>query len=148
MSDYTVRQTDFDDLMTRASHLFQLNADEAEPGTGQIKIVESSYHAISDISVVVIAEKAGAVVGYSLGYVTEHQHYADVQMLYNDVLFVHPDHRGRWLEQRMMRMSEDIAKYMGANLVRWSAKHGSRLERLLQLKGYRIDESAYQKVLK
>lgn len=83
------------------------------------------------------------MVGYSVGLVHPHPHYRGLVYYQNDVLFVSPEARHSRLGIRLIQDTEAAAEAMGARWHAWHAKKGSKLDFLLERKGYAVHDIIY-----
>lgn len=106
------------------------------------------YEALDDAGVLLFltARKEGRLVGYSCNIVGTHLHYRHLTVASNDVLYLAPGARGT-LGLRLIRRTEEEAERAGAKLMLWHAKPDSTLDRLLQAKGYGVQDIIYTRPL-
>lgn len=83
--------------------------------------------------------------GYAVGWVYLHPHY-QVQTGWHDALYLDPAHRHGPAGLVLMRAVEDAARERGAVLMLWSAKPGSRLDRILE-RTAELEEHLYRRAL-
>lgn len=97
----------------------------------------TSHHALQ----IFTARDAGALVGYAVFFVQPHPHYRDLLTAHNDLLFVHPQHRGT-TGLRLIRYCErQLAPH--AHKVLWHVKPGTPLAALLPKLGYGLEEHIF-----
>lgn len=92
----------------------------------------------------------GVLVGYSGFFIQPHMHYSGLMTAINDVLFVHPEARGRAGLQLVKFCESEIEKMKqsGTELkIVWRAKAGTVLESLLPKLKYQPEEIAFGKLL-
>jgi hypothetical protein len=87
------------------------------------------------------------LVGYSINLLSNHLHYKDVLVCYNDLLFVHPSKRNTPLGLKLIRETEQAAKEEGAEIMLWHAKVDSSLDKILPRLGNSLHEHIYLKEL-
>jgi predicted GNAT superfamily acetyltransferase len=93
-------------------------------------------------------DEAGQMVGYSASFVIRNLHYSEVIYAQNDVLFVADSARKGGIAASLMEETERRAAEMGAVEVRWHAKEGSKLDRILRRKkGYSVQDITFSKML-
>jgi len=103
-----------------------------------------------------VVEKAGAlfihvatqddeVIGYSINFVANHFHYADLKYCQNDVLFIKKEFRGGRLGLRLMKASEKHAKSLGCKLMLWHCKPDTPLNEILPRLKYGVQDVIYSK---
>ena len=100
--------------------------------------------------VVYTARDEGELIGYAAFFIQPSLHHADLTVVLNDLVFIHPDHRGS-AGPRMIKFAEkQIAelKHAGTALqIVWSAKPGTLLESLLPKLGYQSEAVMFGKLL-
>ena len=89
----------------------------------------------------------GDLIGYSCNIVTPHLHYSGLTVCQNDVLYLDPDYRNGGAGIRLMTATEREARSRGARLVLWHAKDGSLMDKLLERRGYDVQDIVYSKAL-
>lgn len=87
----------------------------------------------------------GELVGYSVNFVMNHLHYADLWVCSNDLLFVTKAHRQGRLGLQLMRKTEEFAKERGAKIMLWHAKENTALNAMLPRMGYRVQDVIYSR---
>lgn len=104
------------------------------------------YKALEDAGAMLalVAYQGEEIVGYAIGVVTLHLHYA-MTYYQNDVLFVSPAHRKSRLGSTLIQLTEALAKARGACFVAWHAKPDTALCTLLERKGYGVQDIMYGK---
>lgn len=89
----------------------------------------------------------GEIVGYSINVIAEDLHAADTIKAQNDAIFVKSTHRKTRAGMMLMSATEKAAKDMGASLMIWHAKPGSKLDAILERNGYGVLDVLYSKRL-
>jgi GNAT superfamily N-acetyltransferase len=89
----------------------------------------------------------GALVGYSVNFLSTNLHYRHLTYSQNDVLFLDAAHRGGRIGLRLIAETEQAAKARGAKLHIWHAKQGTPLDSLLPRLGYGVQDVLWSKVL-
>lgn len=87
------------------------------------------------------------LVGYSVGFIGPHLHYADLVVVQNDVLFIAKSHRLGRTGYRLIQATEQLAKSRGAQMLVWHAKEDTPLDSLLPRLGYGVQDILYSKEL-
>lgn len=87
------------------------------------------------------------MVGYSVSFVSQHLHYADLRYVHNDVLFIAKSHRHGRTGYRLIQATEQLAKARGAQMLVWHAKQDTPLDSLLPRLGYGVQDILYSKEL-
>lgn len=119
------------------SHLLYLHWDEVAKNKALMQL-RPDWHRYQDLEdadklLVLYAFEGTELVGYSCNVIDYHLHYCALKVCSNDVLFVHPDHRGT-VGLRLIKETERIAKERHAELMLWHAKQDSQLDKLLRRK--------------
>lgn len=97
---------------------------------------------------VLVAVVEDKIVGYSVSFVYPHIHYRDMMFCQNDVLYVHPEHRGGSVGGKLIRETERMAKERGAKMLSWHAKPDSALEAMLDRSTvYHMHETVFMREL-
>lgn len=89
----------------------------------------------------------GALVGYSVNFLTQHLHYADLWVCNNDIVFVRKDVRQSGIGMGLIRYTESLAKERGAQMMLWHAKEHSQLAELMPRIGYGVQDIVFSKGL-
>lgn len=107
------------------------------------------YKAMEDAGALLslIAYENNEVVGYSINFLTNHIHYADLLTCYNDVLFVKLEKRKSPLGLRLIGYTERAAREKGAKLMLWHAKQNTALDSILSNRRLNVQEIVYSKEL-
>lgn len=87
------------------------------------------------------------LVGYSCNIITNHLHYADLTVAYNDVIFIHPDYRDTPVGLRLIKETEKSCKEKGASLILWHAKENTALSKILPRMKCKVQEIIFSKEL-
>lgn len=87
----------------------------------------------------------GALVGYSVNFVMQHLHYADLRICSNDLLFVSPEVRKGRVGLRLIRATEVAAKDVGARLMLWHGKPNTTLVEIMPALGYGVQDVIFSK---
>ena len=94
-----------------------------------------------------IARKDGAIIGYAGFFIRKHLHHSHVSCAFQDVLYVHPDHRGGQKGMEIIRYYEGVLKEMGIEFIFQHAHPGSVLDDVLPKIGYLHHENVYSRRL-
>lgn len=90
----------------------------------------------------------GALIGYAGFFVQHSHHYMDSLQAQQDIVFVHPDHRGSLIGFHMLRYAEADLKAFGVQAVMHHVKLAHpALGTLLEHMGYYATERIYAKRL-
>lgn len=102
-------------------------------------------------------EKAGCIVafgafcdnemiGYSIAFVSKHLHYS-VPYAHHDMLFLRKDFRNGMTGLRLIEMTESAVRDKGARFFVWHAKKDSAFSKILERRGYFLEDIVYRKDL-
>lgn len=107
------------------------------------------YRAMEQVGMVLAlgAFDGDAMVGYSVNFVSQHLHYADLVYAHNDVLFIAQSHRLGRAGYRLIQATEQLAKARGARMLVWHAKQDTPLDSLMPRLGYGVQDILYSKEL-
>lgn len=92
------------------------------------------------------ARDAGRLVGYAFFFVRPNMHYRGSLQAWQDVLFLHPDYRGR-AGVTLIRVAETRLRAEGVQVVYHHAKRTNRVGELLGRLGYELVDEIYAKRL-
>lgn len=147
MSD--VRPIPFVDLLSHAQAMFAAHWEEIALNKSLMVLKPDlpRYHAMDAAGMLIVlgAFVGDALVGYSLSFIAQHLHYADLRYVQNDLLFVDAAHRNSRAGLQLIRATEDAAREAGAQMVIWHAKQGTTLDALLPRLGYRVQDVMYSR---
>lgn len=85
------------------------------------------------------------LLGYSVGVVSNHLHYSGLTYYHNDVLFLASSARRSHVGIDLIEATERAAGARGARFVCWHAKQGTALDRLLERRGYGVQDIIYSR---
>jgi predicted GNAT superfamily acetyltransferase len=85
------------------------------------------------------------LVGYSVNFVMQHLHYADLRICSNDLLFVSQAVRKGRVGLRLIRATEAAAKDAGARLMLWHGKPNTALVEIMPALGYGVQDVIFSK---
>jgi predicted GNAT superfamily acetyltransferase len=142
-----IRLSDVDEMLANAGALFSEHWEEVALNK-QVMVLkpdEQKYRAMEANGMLLIlgAFCDGRVVGYSVNFVTNHPHYADLIVCNNDLLFVTEDKRCGRLGLQLIRATEKEAKQRGVQLMLWHAKPGTALEQMMPRLGYGVQDTIF-----
>lgn len=106
------------------------------------------YIALDDAGVLVVLgvfSEDEQLLGYSVGLVTSHLHYRGLTYYQNDVLFLAASARRSHIGIDLIEATERVAGARGARFVCWHAKQGTALDRLLDRRGYGVQDIIYSR---
>jgi len=91
------------------------------------------------------ARDEGKLVGYCVYMVVPHLHYSDTLYAIQDVLFLHPDYRGRTAGYRMIKFADKDLEGRGVGVIMQHVKVKHDFGPLLTRMGYEHAENIYSK---
>lgn len=133
--------------------LFQAHWQEVALHQDRIPLVVDAarYQSLSDadILLIVTARAAGVLVGYWMGFVLPHLHYADTLHATMDIVYVQPAYRKGFLAWRLFKYVEARCQARGVVRVSQGTKvhAGLDLSRLYTRLGYEHTENHFTKLL-
>ena len=106
-----------------------------------------AYEAMEDAGALMslFAYDDDELIGYSINFLSPHMHYSDVITCQNDVLYLNKEHRKGKVGLMMIRKTEQLAKERGVHLILMHAKPDTKLESLLPMLGYGVQETTFLK---
>lgn len=115
----------------------------------QLKPMLDKYYQLEDNGMLLIvgAYTDGELVGYSVNFLNQHLHYADLWTCMNDLLFIERDARKTGVGAGLMQRTEELAKTRGAQMMLWHAKENTALAALLPRIGYGVQDIVFSKGL-
>lgn len=100
------------------------------------------YYALDDTGslLVIGAYRGERLIGYSVNIVTNNMHYADLEMCQNDVLFLTKSERKGSAGLRLIRKTQELARFEGAQIMLWHAKPETNLDQLMPRMGGTVQD--------
>ncbi len=89
----------------------------------------------------------GELVGYSVNFLSQHLHYADLWTCMNDIVFVDKAARKSGVGAALIRHTEELAKERGAQMMLWHVKENTSMAALLPKLGYGVQDIVLSKGL-
>lgn len=89
----------------------------------------------------------GELVGYSVNFLSQHLHYADLWTCMNDIVFVDKAARKSGVGAALIRHTEELAKERGAQMMLWHVKENTSMAALLPNLGYGVQDIVLSKGL-
>ena len=140
-----------DEMLAEATILFEEHYTEIARNKEVMKLKpdEMTYRKMEDAHQIFIlsARQDDVLIGYSVNFVTNHLHYADLKYSQNDVLFIKKEFRGGRIGLRLMKITEDYAKSLGCKVMLWHAKEHTTLSTLLPRLKYGVQDIVFSKEL-
>jgi predicted GNAT superfamily acetyltransferase len=148
---YSIREVGALELLNEAHDLLVLHREELTTDK-ELMVLDphrEGYAALDNAgAMIILAAYAGEeLIGYSANILGPNLHYASVMMCQNDVLFIHPEHRGTSIGIRLIQQTEDLARLKGCNLMLWHAKPRTALDAILPRLGCRVQDVIWSKAL-
>jgi GNAT superfamily N-acetyltransferase len=137
------------DIDGKTDSLFQEHYEEIARNK-EIMVLKPNwpqYYAVEKAGALFIhvATQDDEVIGYSINFVANHFHYADLKYCQNDVLFIKKEFRGGRLGLRLMKATEKHAKSLGCKLMLWHCKPNTPLNEILPRLNYGVQDVIYSK---
>lgn len=96
-----------------------------------------SYYRMQDVGTIVMCTvRNPELVGYAIYFVNKHLHYSKDIFASQDVLYLHPKHRGGRVGIGLIKFSEEVLKKMGVSMILQHTKTKHDLSRLFGYLGY------------
>lgn len=89
----------------------------------------------------------GELVGYSVNFLNQHLHYADLWVCMNDIVFISQDMRKTGIGIGLLKRTEELAKERGAQMMLWHVKQNTALSALLPRMDYKVQDIVFSKGL-
>ena len=144
-----IRTSTVSEMLANAGELFEEHWDEIALNK-QVMVLkpdEDRYRAMEQAgSLMILAAWEGeALVGYSVNFIVNHLHYADLRLCSNDLLFITRSKRAGRLGLKLIRETEKRAAEMGARLMLWHAKQDTALAMMMPKMGYGVQDIIFSK---
>jgi predicted GNAT superfamily acetyltransferase len=144
-----IRLSNVSEMLANAGELFEEHWDEIALNK-QVMVLkpdEARYRAMEQAgSLLILAAWEGeALVGYSVNFIINHLHYADLRLCSNDLLFITRSKRAGRLGLKMIRETEKCAAEKGAQLMLWHAKPDTALAVMMPKMGYGVQDIIFSK---
>ena len=144
-----IRTATVDEMLVEAQTLFEEHWNEIalNKDVMVLKPYEEKYRAAEEQGTIFIlaAWQEDVLVGYSVNFVTNHLHYADMKLCSNDLLFIKKEYRAGRVGMRMMKATEAKAKDLGCKLMLWHAKENTPLAAILPRMKYGVQDIIFSK---
>ena len=124
-----IRFSSVDEMLAHANVLFEEHYEEIALNKEVMKL------------------KPDVLIGYSVNFVLNHPHYADLVLTQNDLLFIKKEMRGSRAGLRLIKETEAHATSLGCKLMLWHAKENTTLAALLPRLKYGVQDIIYSKEL-
>lgn len=115
----------------------------------KLKPLLDKYYQLEDNGMLLIigAYVDGELVGYSVNFLNQHLHYADLWTCMNDIVFVDKAARKSGIGAALIRHTEELAKERGAQMMLWHVKENTSMAALLPNLGYGVQDIVLSKGL-
>jgi GNAT superfamily N-acetyltransferase len=140
-----------DNFVREALPLFERHYGEVALNRDRIKlkIDLKQYEAQENAGAlcIVVARNAGKIVGYWLGFIRPHFHYADSLTAYTDIYFVDKEHRKQGAGAQLFEYVEKVLAARGVERIFTATKLHLDHSALFQAAGYAETERVFTKLL-
>ena len=151
VSKTEIKLATVDEMLAEASILFEEHYIEIARNKHimVLKPDEETYRKSEEMGSIFIlsARQDNVLIGYSVNFVTNHLHYADLKLAQNDLLFIKKEHRGGKIGLKLIRETEAHATSLGCKLMLWHAKENTSLAAILPRLKYGVQDIIYSKEL-
>ena len=144
-----IRLATVDEMLAEAQILFDEHYKEIARNK-QVMVLkpdEPTYRKAEEMGTIFIlsARQNDVLIGYSVNFVSNHLHYADLKFAQNDLLFISKEHRGGRVGLRLIKDTENHAKSLGCKLMLWHCKPNTPLNEILPRLKYGVQDVIYSK---
>ena len=151
ISKTEIKLATVDEMLATAQTLFDEHYEEIARNKHVmvLKPDEETYRKSEEMGTIFIlsARQGDKLIGYSVNFVTNHLHYADLRIAQNDLLFISKEHRGGRIGLKLIRETENHATSLGCKLMLWHCKENTTLSALLPRIKYGEQDIIYSKEL-
>ena len=151
ISKTEIRLATVDEMLAEATTLFEEHYEEIALNKQVMKLKpdEITYRQMEEMRKIFIlsARQNDVLIGYSVNFVTNHLHYADLKLAQNDLLFISKEQRGGRVGLKLIRETEKHATSLGCKLMLWHCKENTTLSALLPRINYGVQDIIYSKEL-
>lgn len=95
----------------------------------------------------IVARDAGRPVGYFIGFLAHHMHYATSYNLLCDIFYIRPEFRNGWAGVRLFRAMETEARRRGVQRIVVTSKLHLPADGLLRFMKFEPIETVYSKMI-
>ena len=147
----TIRLCTLDEFKVLAEPLFEEHYEEIARNK-QVMVLkpdEITYRKSEEMGSIFIlsARQDDVLIGYSVNFVSNHLHYADLKLAQNDLLFISKEHRGGRIGLKLIKETEKHATSLGCKLMLWHAKENTTLAAMLPRLKYGVQDIMFSKEL-
>ena len=151
VSKTEIRLATVDEMLAQANVLFKEHYEEIARNKQIMKLKpdEKAYYKLEKANQLFIlsAWQNDVLIGYSVNFVLNHPHYADLLLAQNDLLYIKKEMRGSRAGLRLIKETEIHATLLGCKLMLWHAKENTALGAILPRLKYGVQDIIYSKEL-
>ena len=151
ISKTEIKLATVDEMLAEAQTLFDEHYEEIARNKHVmvLKPDEETYRKSEEMGTIFIlsARQNDQLIGYSVNFVTNHLHYADLKLAQNDLLFISKEHRGGRIGLKLIKETEKHATLLGCKLMLWHAKESTTLAHMLPRLKYGVQDIIFSKEL-
>ena len=140
-----------DEMLAQANILFEEHYEEIALNKQVMKLKpdKKAYRNLEQANQLFIlsAWQDNDLIGYSVNFVLNHPHYADLVLAQNDLLYIKKEMRGSRAGLRLIKETEIHATSLGCKLMLWHAKEKTSLSAILPRLKYGVQDIIYSKEL-
>lgn len=148
---YEVRISGAEELLARAEGLFAEHWQEIALSKHLMVLKPDSarYMAMEQAGMLLALGlwRGDELVGYSVNFIMQHLHYADLCVASNDLVFVAAQHRNSRAGLMLIRETERHCKERGVQMLTWHAKQDTPLAHLMPRIGYGVQDIIFSREL-
>lgn len=117
--------------------------------TIKLNVDWARYERLDDVGAlhVLVARSAGQIIGYWIGIIETHLHYADSLSAFTDVYYIAMDHRKGRAGIDLFKHAERSLKARGVNKIFTGTKKHLDMSRIFERLGYTATETLFTKVI-
>ena len=151
VSKTEIKLATVDEMLAKASVLFEEHYEEIARNKEVMKLKpdEKAYRNLEEANQIFIlsAWQDDVLIGYSVNFVLNHPHYADLVLAQNDLLYIKKEMRGSRAGLKLIKQTETHATSLGCKLMLWHAKENTALGAILPRLKYGVQDIIYSKEL-
>jgi len=151
VSKTEIKLATVDEMLAKASVLFEEHYEEIARNKEVMKLKpdEKAYRNLEEANQIFIlsAWQDDVLIGYSVNFVLNHPHYADLLLAQNDLLYIKKEMRGSSAGLKLIKETETHATSLGCKLMLWHAKENTALGAILPRLKYGVQDIIYSKEL-
>ena len=151
VSKTEIKLATVNEMLAKASVLFEEHYEEIARNKEVMKLKpdEKAYRNLEEANQIFIlsAWQDDVLIGYSVNFVLNHPHYADLLLAQNDLLYIKKEMRGSRAGLRLIKETETHATSLGCKLMLWHAKENTALGAILPRLKYGVQDIIYSKEL-